>query len=131
MSAVPDWIKVGPLVYSVQANVAVVRERSDASTADMDGEWAAYSDHDQLVIGLNPDQAPDAVRRDLLHEILHCCLRVSGAEPNQYATVVARAKGRDGGLTVEEVMVSGATLPLLGVLRDNPDFVRWLQEDGA
>lgn len=98
---------------------------ADADIAP-DAEWTAYSDHDALIIGLNPNNPVDRQRHDLLHEVIHCCLRFAGVEPNAYAEIVAEARGKHGGYTVEEFVVAAASGPLLGVLVDNPDLLAWL-----
>lgn len=61
-----------------------------------------------------------------MHELLHCCLRLGGVWPDQYADVVHEARGRDGGVSVEEFVIAGTAAPLLGILRDNPDLLKWL-----
>src|SRR5690349_17373533 len=121
MSSLPQSVRVGAFTYSILTDADEVRRVSDE--ADVDGEWAAFSDHDRLIIGINPAHAVGAQRRDVLHELLHCCLRVGGVWPDQHAEIVAEARGRHGGLSVEEVTVAGITGPLLGVLVDNPDLL--------
>lgn len=121
----PRKVRVGPLTYQVLVDVAAIRRASDNASLNEGDEWSAFSDHDSLVIGINPTNPVDVQRRDLLHELLHCCLRHSGVWPNAYASTVAKA-GEDDGYTVEEFMVAASSAPLLGVLRDNPTLVRWL-----
>jgi hypothetical protein len=123
---IPARVRVGCLTYRVLTDVAAINAASEAADIADGAEWTAYSDHDHLIVGINPDNPTGVQRRDLLHEVIHCCLRLSGVEPNTYARIVARAKGRHGGYTVEEFAVAAATGPLLGVLRDNPDLTRWL-----
>ena len=125
MSARPRQVKVGPLTYRVLVDVAAIRKASNDANLNEGDEWTAFSDHDALVIGINPSNPVDVQRRDLLHEVLHCCLRFSGVWPNAYATTVGRA-GEDDGYTVEEFVVAAQSAPLLGVLRDNPSLTRWL-----
>jgi hypothetical protein len=122
----PASIRVGSVTYRVIMDTAEVKAESDAANARGDGEWLAFSDHDKLIIGLNPDRAPDANRVTLLHEILHCALRHSGAMPNTYADIVYEARDRVAGLTVEEFTVAAMAGPLLSVLLDNPDLVAYL-----
>lgn len=122
----PSEVRVGCLTYRVLTDVAAINKASAEADIAAGAEWTAYSDHDALVIGINAGNPPDVQKRDLLHEIIHCCLRFAGVEPNAYATVVARAKGKHGGYTVEEFTVAAASGPLLGVLRDNPDLTKWL-----
>lgn len=122
----PDSVRLGTLIYRVIADPDKIREVSDEQDIDPQAEWAAYSDHDALVIAINGTQPAANQKRDLLHEVLHCCLRYSGVEPNAYARIVARAKGRHGGYTVEEFMVAATAAPLLAVLVDNPHLTAWL-----
>lgn len=126
MTAIPASVRVGPLTYRVLTDTTAINAVSD--DADIDGEWTAYADHDRLIIGINPDNPSDVQRRDLLHEVVHCCLRMSGVEPNAYARIVHRAKERHGGYTVEEFTVAAMSAPLLAVLRDNPLLTTWLVE---
>lgn len=122
----PSEIRVGFLPYAVLTDRAAINAASESADIDEGAEWAAFSDHDALVIGINPDNPLPVQQRDLLHEVIHCCLRYSGVEPNAYARVVGKAKERHGGYTVEEFMVAAASAPLLAVLRDNPDLTAWL-----
>ena len=125
MSARPRKIRVGHLTYSILVDVAAIRKASADANLNEGDEWSAFSDHDKLIIGINPTNPVEVQRRDVLHELLHCTLRYSGVWPNAYARTVEKA-GEDDGYTVEEFMVASASAPLLGVLRDNPTLVRWL-----
>jgi hypothetical protein len=119
-------VRIGCLTYRIVTDVEEIRRASDDADIDDDAEWTAFSNHDLLVIGINGANPLDVQRRDLVHELLHCCLRHSGVWPNAYAQLVHRARGRDGGYTVEEFVVSAAAGPLLAVLREDPALVRWL-----
>lgn len=123
---IPTAVKVGCLTYRVLTDADAIRAVSASADIHPGSEWSAYSDHDRLLIGVNADNPVDAQRRDLVHELLHCCLRIAGAEPNAYARVVQEAAERHGGYSVEEFMVGATAAPLLGVLRDNPDLAGWL-----
>lgn len=125
MSARPRKVRVGHLTYDVVVDVAAIRKASENAGLNDGDEWSAFSNHDKLIICINPTFPADTQRRDLLHEILHGCLRHSGVWPNSYAATVSKA-GEDDGYTVEEFMVAAASAPLVGVLRDNPSLVRWL-----
>jgi len=126
VAAMPASIRVGAVTYRIIMETAEVKAVSDAAVARGDGEWEAFSDHDKLIIGLNPDHAPDKNRVSLIHELLHCALRHSGASVNTYADVVYEARDRVGGLTVEEFAVAAMAGPVLSVLLDNPDLVAYL-----
>lgn len=123
---IPSQVRVGFLSYEVLTDRAAINAASESADIAEDAEWTAFSDHDGLVIGINADNPLAVQQRDLLHEVIHCCLRYSGVEPNAYARVVGRAKGKHDGYTVEEFMVAATAAPLLGVLRDNPDLTVWL-----
>jgi len=122
----PSEVRVGPVTYRVIVDAAEVKAASDAANFGDDGEWIAFSDHNKLIIGLNPEHASDTNRCSMIHEILHCALRQSGAHPNTYADTVYEAHDRVAGHTVEEYTVSAMTGPLLSVLRDNPGLVAYL-----
>lgn len=122
----PSEIKVGCMTYRLLLDADEIKAMSDGADLSANAEWSAFSDHDRLVIGVNPNN-PDAVqKRDTVHELLHCCLRLAGVEPNAYAYVVEKAKGKHGGYTVEEFSVAATSGPLLGVMRDNPALMDWL-----
>lgn len=122
----PSVVRVGFMPYTILTDRDAINAASESADISQDAEWTAYSDHDALVIGINTDNPLAVQQRDLLHEVIHCCLRYSGVEPNAYARVVGRAKGRHDGYTVEEFTVAATAAPLLGVLRDNPDLTAWL-----
>lgn len=124
----PDRIRIGAVTYRLLADRDAVAAVSDRN-AHPGGYWAAFSDHNQLVIGVNPETAPDVNKVDVLHEVIHCCLRTSGVWPDSYAAVIQRADGFNDGQSVEEMMVSGTAAVLLAVMRDNPDLVAWLLDD--
>ena len=131
VAVMPASIRVGAVTYRIIMDTAEVKAASDAANTRGEGEWLAFSDHDKLIIGLNPDRALDANRVSLVHEILHCALRHSGACVNTYADVVYEARDRVGGLTVEEFGVAAMAGPLLSALRDNPALVAYLTSAGA
>jgi hypothetical protein len=121
----PDRVRIGPLTYRIMWDAAEIE--AAAPNSDRGTMWAAFSNHERLIIGLNPDHAPDAQRHSLIHEILHCCLRMSGVWPDAYARTAMSARRTD--VDVEEHTVSGLAGPLLGVLRDNPEILAWLAGD--
>jgi hypothetical protein len=123
----PETVKVGPLLYWVQWDSDLVKARSEGRTGP-DEEWAAFSDHERLVIGINPGHGPGAQRQSLLHEVLHCCLRMAGCWPDQYATVWVKA--REVGPGPEEMTVSALAAPMVQVLGENPHLLAWLRDDG-
>lgn len=128
MSPRPEHVQVGPLRYRTLWSTDEVK-RYSAEHAREGGEWAAFSDHEQLVIGINPVEAPLAQRHSFLHEVLHCCLRLSGGWPDAYARTWT--KSREEGPGVEEFTVTWLAGPLLGVLMDNPTVLAWLLNRAA
>lgn len=124
----PKSVRVGCLTYEIITDPERVREVSGQQDIEAGSEWAVFSDHDALVIGIRGDLPEFNQRRDVLHELLHCALRYAGVEPNQYARIVARAKHKHGGYSVEEFTVAAISGPLLSVLRDNPPLLAWLVE---
>jgi len=129
----PTSIRVGSVTYRIIMDPVVLKAASDeANFGDDKGEWIAFSDHNKLIIGINPEHATDANRFSLIHEILHCALRQSGAHPNVYADTVYEAHDRVAGVTVEEFTIAAMTGPLFTTLRDNPALVAYLTtNDGA
>ena len=123
----PRVIKIGPLPYRVMVDAAAIRQASNEADLGENAEWSAFSDHDALIIGINPTNPKSVQQRDVLHEVLHCCLRFAGVWPNAYASTVGKA-GEDDGYTVEEFVVAAQSAPLLMVLRDNPSLTKWLLE---
>lgn len=61
---------------------------------------------------LRPGMAPGFTRQIMLHEIIHQLFDDSG--------------GIDLPGDLEETVCQSLQAPLLGVLKDNPDLVRWL-----
>jgi len=125
----PASVRVGSVTYRVILDAKQVKTASDAANSRGDGEWLAFSDHNKLIIGLNPEHAPEANRVSLVHEILHCVLSQSGTWVNTYADIVYEARDRVAGLNVEEFTVAAMAGPLLSVLRDNPDLSAYLLSD--
>jgi hypothetical protein len=128
----PASIRVGSVTYRIIMDPVVLKAASDEANFGEKGEWIAFSDHEKLIIGINPEHAADANRFSLIHEILHCALRQSGSHPNVYADTVYEARDRVQGVSVEEFTVSAMTGPLFATLRDNPALLAYLTAgDGA
>lgn len=126
---IPGTVRIGAVTYTIVFDAAEIHAASANTHGGQAGEWSAYSDHEKLIIGINPEHALDANRFSMIHEILHCALRSSGSHPGTYADVVYEAHDRVAGLTVEEFTVSAMTGPLLSALRDNPQLVAYLTAD--
>lgn len=127
----PSSVKVGPIRYRIMTDAAEIKRISDEADIGSESEWVAFSDHDNAIIGINPNHDDDVNRVSVVHELLHCTLRLSGVWPNAYARIVDSARGEHGGYSVEEATISGMAGPLQGVLRDNPDLVAWLLSDST
>jgi hypothetical protein len=121
----PSTVRVGPVRYRILFDADEIKRVSDEADLEADSEWTAFSDHRVNIIGIDPKSHPDQQRASLVHELLHCCLRFSGAWPNTYAKLTAKA-GKDYDIPVEEFTVGATAYPLLSVLRDNPELLAWL-----
>lgn len=106
----PKTIKVGPHPYRVITGNRAHRILGSDKLGETD--VAAQ----ELRVG--PGQASTQERDSLLHEVLHAC----------WDQTSLRA-GAGGDRSDEEAAVSALAPLLLGVMRDNPDFVRWLCGD--
>jgi hypothetical protein len=128
----PSDVRIGPVRYAITWESEAIKSASDSADDRGDtgsnGEWIAYSDHEKMVIGLNPDHSDEYNRISLVHEVLHCCLRIAGVWPNTYGRILAEARDRDEGVPVEEFTISAQAPTLLGVLRDNPGVLAWLTD---
>ena len=100
----PEYIKVGPYDISVRviSSELAARLKEDG---DFDGETIHIAD------GQRGPQLADTI----LHELLHAI----------YATFSLKDDDE------EERIVSALATGLVGVLRDNPDFARWLIDESS
>jgi len=96
----PEKLKVGPITYDIQV----------MPLADV-GVQGAASVTTQTIL-LDKDLAFDTLRATALHEVLHAVMRLSSVESHKY----------------EEELLQRLEHGMLGVLRDNPAFVKWLLE---
>lgn len=103
----PKTIRVGPYVFRV------VRKR----TSIADGEKVGDTNIARGRIRYSSDQSPMQERATLLHEVLHA--------------VAHSAAITDEVELTQEQWIGRIETGLLGVLRDNPKFVEWLQHVGA
>jgi hypothetical protein len=115
----PTRLRIGHLTYTVTEDDAAVAERSVSEH----GDYAAYSRQStqQIVLGTRQGQdnfGADYRAENLLHEVLHSCLRVAACDPDRDA--------KAGVEDVEERTVSALAGVLLATLRDNPDLPTWL-----
>jgi hypothetical protein len=108
MADLPTRLRVGPFVYTVQLDLARLRDFEQTQGAPQHG----YTDRFTCEIVLDPTEAPGQRRDTLWHEVKHA---------------VAGMAGYQGNLPEEEVIARMSPLELL-VLRDNPQLVAFLLE---
>jgi len=120
--ALPEKLRIGHLTYTLVQDDQLVAEHSVRQCSD----FAAWSHAPTQTIALgtravrqgNQSFGDDYKRETVLHEIVHCCLRVTDCQPDRDA--------KAGVEDVEERALAALTGPLLAVLRDHPDLVAWL-----
>jgi hypothetical protein len=119
----PESIRIGHLTIRIVESDQLVAEHSVKDR----GDYIGYSSPStQLIavgtksIKMNTPIGEDYKRETVLHEVLHLCFRVTDCDPDRDA----EANLKD----IEERAVAAMSGPLLGVLRDNPDFVAWLAD---
>ena len=104
----PKRITIGPLVFKVKTGKTAHHAAERDSGVTVDG-WSKLSDEVILVAPTNSRGYAQVV---LLHEVVHMCLGVAGADKFEE--------------TVEEKFVSGLASTLLDTFRNNPDLVDYL-----
>ena len=106
----PEKVKVGPFEWTV-------RMESLNTSLDRAANGFNYGAtvKSQLEIQLAIGQAPGNLRDTLLHEVLHAC----------WHTASLSSSAAD-----EEEVCSRLSTVLLSVLRENPQLVEFLVEDG-
>ena len=106
---VPTSVVVGPYRYAIHVEHEAM-ERIRRSDGSGDGHIGS-SNHHQLKITVDGSLATTMVADTLLHEIVHCCYRVSGVGV---------------GKMTEEEAIEHLTPILLDTLRRNPAVARYL-----
>ncbi len=118
----PDTLRIGHLAFTLVQDDRLVAEHSVRECGDFAG-WS-HAPTQTIALGStsvrngNAPLGADYRRETVLHEIIHCCLRVTDCNPDRDA--------KAGVEDVEERAVSAMTGPLLAVLRDHPQLVAWL-----
>lgn len=108
--SLPDSVKVGPHIYTVESSEAAVDRVCHKHQRELDG----CADHQYQLITISPNGA-DSYRKDVfLHEVLHAVITATAMEFEQ----------EDG----EERLVGAMSTMLLQVIRDNPEVIRWLSQ---
>ena len=121
----PESIRIGHLTIRIEESAQLVAEHSVRDRTDYVGYSSAST---QLIavgnksINMGTPIGEDYKRETVLHEVLHLCLRVTDCDPDRDS----KANLED----IEERAVAAMSGPLLGVFRDNPDFVEWLADAG-
>lgn len=100
----PQSVRVGPFDYRVQSWPS-----REASAADRFGECDRFNN----VIRVRDDISRQRSAETMIHEILHAVWDTQGLGDNE----------------TEERIVTCFGLGLSQVIRDNPDFVAWVQQN--
>lgn len=103
----PTSVKIGPFKYRIKWR-----------TMDEMPLQMGYSSYLRGEILLNTSLGHEARRDVLLHEILHMSF-ATHARNNE-----------DGGKFEEDFFIESMTPNLFGVLRDNPELMKWIQQEG-
>lgn len=101
----PGRVEIGPFSYELTDDVATYNEVA-TSKDECDWGWCQYG---KLRILVNPAQASMHKRSVVLHEVLHAVIALS-----------------DQRVDKEEEIIRAIAVPLLDVLRRNPDLVAYL-----
>jgi hypothetical protein len=107
----PGTVRIGALTYTVSEDATDHLLAEDGMSQRLYG----MGDKSQQVIQLRPGMAPGFKRVIMLHEIVHQLFDDSGLELESQA---------------EEQICLALQAPLLAVLKDNPELVRWLVAEG-
>jgi hypothetical protein len=104
----PKTVRVGPYTYTVSQDVATLQ----AHEREKSGAFSGYTDHSKLLIVIGPDEAPDAQRETMWHEVKHAVHHLFH-------------NSRDEASSDEDHIRKMAPMEL-AVLRDNPTLVAYL-----
>ncbi|WDF34557.1 hypothetical protein PTW37_06565 [Arthrobacter agilis] len=107
----PTEIHFGHVTYTVHTDA------TEINTDEPIGQGQVGASFHQLraIWVLTEGMTLEQQQNTLLHEVLHCCVNVSGLQ--------VPGKGPD---ETEEVYISAISTPLHGVLIDNPELHAWL-----
>lgn len=109
--AAPESISIGPHTYEVRSDHdTAVLLRAENNNGD--------SRPSDLLIRVDPDRPHTAVADTVLHEALHCAWSQTSLRASENLT------------DHEEAIVTALAPLLLGMLRANPDLVKFLTSDG-
>lgn len=111
----PTHVKVGLYVYTVtQDGEAWAKYVNDGTAKDRMG----FSDHNLLIIAVNPGVSPMQKADTLLHEVLHACW---------WNGSIGSLEALSDNADHEEFIISHMSPWLLMVLRDNPELLDYLE----
>ncbi len=109
MTALPDYVDIGPHRYTIVCDEAAIDKVSREEQDDLLG----HTDHGTTTITLSPDQSASMLADAVLHEVLHALTSVTG---------IANDLGDDD----DEAMVNRLSPALLDALRRNPALTAYL-----
>lgn len=119
----PERVKVGPHWWDIKWGHAAWRDGVATGVIDDSGALG-FSHSDLGIIYINTHfgdgdmrMSDSQIKATLLHEILHCCIKVGGCS-------ITNVKRTD--IDLEEWVVSTMEPFLFGALLDNPDVFAWI-----
>lgn len=65
----PKKIRIGSVTYTILWDAEAIQRESDNN--GVEGSWTAFSAHDDLTIGINPNHHLDVQRQAVIHEVMH------------------------------------------------------------
>jgi hypothetical protein len=109
VSKPPESVIVGPYEYTIVFDELERLRRERAKQSRL----AGLTDFNDLTIMVNEALDPAVQRETMLHEVLHTVFEATGASFEHDA--------------IEEGLIRRISPTLLRVIRDNPQFVKYLQ----
>jgi hypothetical protein len=106
----PKRVQVGPHRY----RLVIDADAMNRASAEHGTRLLGRCDNEQLLIVVDPRQAPSQQRETVVHELLHAACDLAGLSEDALAD------------DVEERVVRRLAPVLLQVLVDNPKLVAWL-----
>ena len=103
----PESVKIGPFEYWVSSDAESHMAVENTEKSRLDGRSCPI----ELVIHVSPKGAEDYRRSTMIHEIVHQVFVIAGSMID-----------KDDEEKICRLLEAG----LLGVIKENPDLVRWL-----
>lgn len=116
ISRIPDSLIFGHVIYSIHTDQNEIVDNDPIDIIEQVG--GTFHTSRQIWVRVD-GMALEQVQNTLLHEALHVCLNVTGA---QYALEQLKPSSN-----VEEAYVSALSTPLHGLMVQNPDLIEFLQ----